>query len=348
MNGLDFDAVISRQEGIAKGEFPSLGLPRHDRYVVCNLRGGIGKTTLSFNLSFLADDVLAIDTCPQGNLSFFFDNQYYANAPASVKDLILPYLIPGLGKASRTAAFVGATNPFFSGKNTYYVPSSEDLYLLPSQLMSAINQTSGLQNGQRKTAVNSILFSLKQEIEREMEEIGSVSKCLIDTSPFFAGATQLAWYAADALIVPVRTDNQSVKSLELLIHTLTSPQSEFRRYLGDESHSPRIQMVVMTHCGWNTAKGARNEPNKQTKIYVKKVIDILSRGRTLLTTDDPSNHLFLLDDFLGSGRISSALSKPIELLKEGEARVIDRVKVTVNSSVVKCQNQLKFINSALW
>ena len=117
----------------------------------------------------------------------------------------------------------------FSTKNNYYIPSSEELYLLPSQLITAINQTTGLQSPQREQALKSILYSLKTEIERELAE-NSLDKCLIDTSPFFAGATQLAWYAADALIIPVRTDQQSIKSLELLINTLNSPQSEFRRY----------------------------------------------------------------------------------------------------------------------
>ena len=132
-----------------------------------------------------------------------------------------------------------------------------------------------------------------------MKEIG-VDKCIIDTSPFFAGATQLSWYAADALIIPVRTDQQSIKSLELLINTLSNPQSEFRKYLPDsDMNMPKIQMVVLTHCGWSTVKGARNEPNQQTKIYLKRVYDILNRHRSLLSTDNPDNHLFLLDDFLG-------------------------------------------------
>lgn len=60
------------------------------------------------------------------------------------------------------------------------------------------------------------------------------------------------------------------------------------------------------------------------------------------------NHLFMLDDFLGSGRISSFESKPMELLKEGETKVIDRLRVSVNKSVDKCKNQLKFIANQLW
>lgn len=118
----------------------------------------------------------------------------------------------------------------------------------------------------------------------------------------FAGATQLAWYAADALIIPVRTDQQSIKSLELLISTLTNPQSEFRKYLlENDMNVPKIQMVVLTHCGWSTVAGARNVPNQQTKVYLGRVYDILSKYRSLLSTDNPDNHLFMLDDFWDLG-----------------------------------------------
>lgn len=342
------DTIINRQYGIATGKARNIPLPKYKKYAFCNLRGGIGKTTLSFNLSFLSDGLLAVDTCPQGNLSFFYDNQYYSSGSVNVRDMVLPYLIPGLGRASHVASFIGATNKYFSDKKNYYIPSTEELYLLPSQLITAINQTSGLNNEQKNEALKNILYSLKSEIEREMSET-QLDKCIIDTSPFFAGATQLAWYAADALVVPVRTDQQSVKSLELLINTLSNPQSEFRKYLPDnDTHIPKIQMVVLTYCGWSTVKDARNEPNQQTKIYLKKVYDILSRHRTLLSTENPDNHLFLLDDFLGSGRISSYESKPIELMQPGETKSIDRVRVSVNESVEKCKNQLRFISDQLW
>lgn len=342
------DSIINRQFDIANNQAEDIELPKYHIYAMCNLRGGIGKTTLSFNLSYLVDNLLAVDTCPQGNLSYFYDKDYYAGNQTNVKDMLLPYLVPGLGKATRVASFIGATNQYFSDKNNFYIPSSEELYLLPSQLITAINQTSGLQQAQREQALKSIVYSLETEIKRELSE-NTLDKCIIDTSPFFAGATQLAWYAADALVIPVRTDQQSIKSLELLINTLTNPQSEFRKYLPEnDMNVPKIQMVVLTHCGWSTVAGARNEPNQQTKVYLKKVYDILSKNRTLLSTNNPENHLFMLDDFLGSGRISSFESKPMELLNEGETKVIDRLRVSVNKSVDKCKNQLKFIARQLW
>ena len=345
---MSLETIIYRQFDIANNNAVEIELPKYKIYAMCNLRGGIGKTTLSFNLSYLADDLLAVDTCPQGNLSYFYDKDYYAGNQTNVKDMLLPYLVPGLGKATRVASFIGATNEYFSDKNNFYIPSSEELYLLPSQLITAINQTAGLQQSQKQLALKSILYSLETEIKRELSE-NSLDKCIIDTSPFFAGATQLAWYAADALVIPVRTDQQSIKSLELLINILTNPQSEFRKYLPEnDMNVPKIQMVVLTHCGWSTVAGATKEPNQQTKLYLKKVYDILSKNRTLLSTRNPENHLFMLDDFLGSGRISSFESKPMELLKEGETKVIDRLRVSVNKSVDKCKNQLKFISNQLW
>ncbi|MCI9137332.1 MAG: ParA family protein [Lachnospiraceae bacterium] len=345
---MSVDTILNRQYAIANNEAEAIELPKQRLYAMCNLRGGIGKTTLSFNLSYLVDNLLAVDTCPQGNLSYFYDNNYYAGQQINVKDMLLPYLVPGLGKATRVAAYIGATNQYFAEKNNYYIPSSEELYLLPSQLITAINQTAGLQYPQKEQALKSILYSLKTEIERELRE-NDLDKCLIDTSPFFAGATQLAWYAADALVIPVRPDQQSIKSLELLVNTLSNPQSEFRKYLPEnDMNIPKIQMVVLTHCGWSTVAGARNEPNQQTKVYLNKVYDIISKHRTLLSTNNPENHLVMLDDFLGSGRISSFESKPMALLKEGETKVIDRVRVSVNKSVDKCKNQLKFIAEQLW
>ncbi len=346
---MPIDTIISRQFDIAQGKAANISnLPKYKTYAMCNLRGGIGKTTLSFNLSYLANNLLAVDTCPQGNLSYFYDDNYYSGGQTNIRDVLLPYLVPGIGKATHVASYIGATNKYFDDKNNYYIPSSDELYLLPSQLNTALNQAAGLQGEQRTQALSSILYSLRTEINRELEQ-NSLNKCLIDTSPFFAGATQLAWYAADALVVPVRTDQQSIKSLELLINTLTSPKGEFRKYLPEgDQRIPKIQMVVLTHCGWSTVAGARNVPNQQTKVYLGKVYDILSKHRNLLSTDNPDNHLFMLDDFLGSGRISSFEAKPIELLKEGETKTIDRTRVSVNRSVTKCKHQLQYINNQLW
>jgi len=339
--------IVNRQNDIVNSTPDALPLPKFTSYAVCNLRGGIGKTSLSFNLSYEADNCLAVDTCPQGNLSYFYDNLYFQNNTTTVKDLILPYMLPGLGKASRVAKRVSASNQFFLKKNTYYIASTSDLYTLPSQMSTAINQAKSISGAQQATAIDSMLYSLKNEIVREMGET-KTEKCLIDTSPFFSGATHLAWHATDAIIVPVRTDQQSINSLNLLLDTLSNPSSEFRREMPSDGHTPKIQLVVLTHCAWSTVGGARNVPNQQTKVYVEKVRDIVDRNIQHFTTDNPDNHVLLLDDFLGSGRISTALSKPISVLEPGESIRINRVRTTVNASVEKIKSELKYMSSSIW
>ena len=68
---MSIQTIIDRQYDIACNTANNIGLPKQKIYAMCNLRGGIGKTTLSFNLSYLGNDMLVIDTCPQGNLSVF-------------------------------------------------------------------------------------------------------------------------------------------------------------------------------------------------------------------------------------------------------------------------------------
>lgn len=71
---MSIETIIGRQFAIANNQADDVQLPKQRIYAMCNLRGGIGKTTLTFNLSYLVDNLLAVDTCPQGNLSFFYDN----------------------------------------------------------------------------------------------------------------------------------------------------------------------------------------------------------------------------------------------------------------------------------
>ncbi len=53
-------------------------------------------------------------------------------------------------------------------------------------------------------------------------------------------------------------------------------------------------------------------------------------------------------NILRSGRISSALSKPISELEPGESMRINRVRTTVNASVDKIKAELKYISASIW
>ena len=264
------EKLLSRQESIANGTMPSLNLPKYRVYAFSNLRGGIGKTSLAFNLAYLANNALIVDTCPQGNLSYFFDSNYIQNGSISVIDILRPYFLPGFGTSSHVSQLIGATNQFFLNKKNYFIKSSNELYVLPSQMANAIVQAKTTLGNTQQSMIDRMLLSLRTEINNEMVTVDA-DKCLIDTSPFFPGATHLSWIAADALIIPVRTDQQSLNSLLLLLDTLRNPSSEFRRTMTSDNYEPKIQMIILTHGGWSTIAGSRNIPNQQTKMFLKEI-----------------------------------------------------------------------------
>ena len=340
--------LVERQNDISEGNGAAPLLPKFPSYTVCNLRGGVGKTSLVFNLSFLVDNLLVVDTCPQCNLTWFYDNNYANNNHVTtINDVISPYFMPGLGFASHVAKNIGATNNYFANKNSFYISSDQNLYQLPTKLSIALAQTMFANSIDQRDIIDKMLFCLRTEIDREKKETNT-DKCLIDTSPFFSGATHLACHASDALIVPVRTDQQSINSLELLIYNLTNPSSDLLKFATSNKHIPKIQLIVLTHCGWSRKAKSKNQPDKQTRIYIQKVFDIISRNIYLFTTNIPANHLVLLDDFLDAGRMSSAKSMPIELLNPKDTITINRIKTTVNQSVTKIKNQLKYIHQCIW
>ena len=130
--------------------------------------------------------------------------------------MLLPHFVPGLGSASRIARSIAATNDFFEGKRAFYLPSDNHLYILPSQIATAMVQAQRMAGSLQESIIDAMLFSLRDDIRREMQETGT-KRCIIDTSPFFSGATHLSWHACDAMIIPARTDQQSINSLTLLI-----------------------------------------------------------------------------------------------------------------------------------
>lgn len=324
-----------------------LQLPKYHSYAICNLRGGIGKSTLTFNLTYDTDNILALDTCAQGNSTSFFGGGRKVEGE-NIYDALIPWVIPGAPWPNTHVRKVEDTNEFFQGRNAWFIPSSQNLYEFPSTLEQALNTSMGLPENLRQRTIERTLLSLQSEMDKAMKA-RSLSKCLIDTSPFFSGATHLAWHAANALIVPVRTDQQSVDSLELVLQMLSNNERHFQRWRGLAGlGQPKIQLVVVTHCGWSTAPGANFEPNRQTIVYLKRVKELVQKYIQHFTTDDPDNHIAPLDDFLGSGRISSAQAIPIRALQAGQRFTISGQPVEVNASIDKCKKQLSFISTNIW
>jgi len=213
------------------------------------------------------------------------------------------------------------------------------LYLFPSLLYSTLAQYSQLQAGLGREASRRVVNSIKTAIE-EASILAKPEKIIIDTSPFFGGATHLSWAAADALIVPVRVDQHSIEALRLTLRMLTDKELDFHRFnkQAGTNHQPLVHAIVMTHCGWNRQKA--NTPDSSTRFFVEQAVEIAKEFPSVFTEDNVGDCFYLLDDFHSSGRISGNQRIPISRLVSGRKYPVDNQRLEVNPSVDRYKKEL--------
>lgn len=339
------DRIVEKSQTVLSGGDLFERSKKFDCYAVTCFRGGIGKSTLSFNLAFeIAKQrrVLLLDTCSQRNFSQnLLGDDLYA-ATKTIYDALVGQ-IAGTSRIDPEDLLYNVRMscvPFRHGHNAYLIPGSSELYLFPSLLYSTLAQYSQLQPSLKAEASARVVNAIKTIIKEAQHE-AKAEKTLIDTSPFFGGATHLAWAAADALIIPVRVDQHSIEALKLTLRMLNDKTMDFNKFNSQAglTHRPSVHAIVMTHCGWNRQKA--NTPDSSTRFFVEKAIETAEEFAHLFSENDLEDCFYLLDDFHSSGRISGKQRIPITKLVSGTKYTIDNQRLEVNPSVDRYKKELQ-------
>lgn len=169
---------------------------------------------------------------------FLSDNGYYGSASTTVNDILLPYFFNGLARASRVSKFIAATNRFFVNKTVISCHLLRSFICFRRKWQMQLLALTSCRYNKDCRYWQFIIFPENRDHSRAKR---GVDKCLIDTSPFFC--THFMWHAVDALIVPVKTDKQSINSLSLLLKNLENPGSEFRRTIPSDNHAPKFNWL---------------------------------------------------------------------------------------------------------
>jgi hypothetical protein len=195
-------------------------------------------------------------------------------------------------------------------------------------------------------AVRKLLESLKLTLEKECTD-KTTKKVLMDTSPFYAGGTHLAWCAAEAIIIPVRVDEHSIESLALTLDLLSNPQRDFALWNSRAGGlpTPKVAAIVMTMAGAKSQK--KSTPDSASRMYIERALAIAEKHSGLFDHNDPRDAFVITDDFVSTGRISGAKSIPIACLKVGSFHTVEGQRLQVNASAERYQRELKYLVSII-
>lgn len=344
--------IVERSEAILEGNFTSRGDRKFRSYAVTNFRGGIGKSTLSFNLAFEVARhrrTLLLDTCSQRNFSQNLLGDDILNVEKTIYDVLVRE-IAGASPVDPEDLLVSVKEScasFKRGKTAFLLPGSTELYLFPSLLYSTLAQYQqipqrSLREETTRRVINAVRTAISTVSANAKPEI-----VLIDTSPFFGGATHLAWAAADALIIPVRVDQHSIEALKQTLQMLSNEEQDFLRFNKQAglAHQPIVHAVAITHCGWNRQRA--NTPDSSTRYFVEKAVEIAQEFSRHFSEPNVGNCFYLLDDFHSSGRISGKQRIPLSELQPGKKFMVEGQRLEVNPSVVRYQLEIQNLASDL-
>jgi len=344
------DKIIENHEKSVSDEIHSIPSKfSYKSYCVTNLRGGIGKSTLSFNLAYLmakTNNTMIVDLCAQGNLTDSLNNKK-DHLDVNIYDAIQPRLLgPAFGDIPEDISYlVSGKNEEFKGiKASYFIPSSPNLFAFSSSLYQQLQLASTQTESEKK--VRNILYTIKSTVDRE-SELKKCSLQLADCSPFYSGATHLAWCYSDALIIPVRVDEHSIRSLELTLDMLGNPKSDFNQWLvrGGNLKPPKVAAIAMTMVG--ARSNVKKSKDRASLSFIERAYNVASKYSHLF--DKPPEEAFAItDDFTSSGRISGALGIPLPKLQIGKSYTIETKKrLEVYPANKKYVKELEYLASLL-
>lgn len=340
------DKILENHIRVVEDGYTNPGDFKYRTYAISTLRGGVGKSTLAFNIAYelaAKRSMLLADLCPQCNLTETLMRD--AEHDVTVLNALQPVLLgPAFGSVPSDLSYQVSRycDPFKALKASYLVPGSALMFAFPSTLYQQLQ----IANAQGSpTAIRALLESLKGILDKEAKA-KKATGILLDTSPFYAGGTHLAWCAADAIIIPVRVDEHSIESLELTLSLLSDPSRDFGIWneRAGGRPAPRIAAIVMTMVG--SKSQIRATPDRASKMYIERAVRIADNYPQLFDCD-PSDVFVITDDFVSAGRISGAKSIPISRLKVGKFHMVEGRRLQVNQSVTRYQKELAYLVSVL-
>jgi len=310
-------------------------------YVFWNNKGGTGKTSLAFQaICRYANKnpdkrILAIDMCPQANLSELFlgglDNNGSLHLLAR-QGLVPRCSVGGYFQLRLPAPFtapVFSVRDFFTKPGTYNsnVPENIDLFagdpLLELQA-NAINTLANTQIPGTDTWVK-IIDWLKDALDQVRDEYDIV---FIDTNPSFSIYTQIAVSTASRLVLPVMADDSSRRAIQnafSLVYGLKLPSDIYSNYafatkLKSAGRSlPQVHIVAKNRI--TQYMGSASAYAAVLRSIEEDVSNLIHSNPEMFTFDQIDQGVVEIRDFQTTGVVAFARGCPFYAQPSGKLKI---------------------------
>lgn len=291
-----------------------------------NNKGGVGKTSLVYHLSWMYSDldisVVAADLDPQANLTTAFlsegrlEELYEEHSDGTVYGCIEP-LLRGVGDIS---------NPFpvRISENLTVLAGDLDLSTFEDELSQ--QWSASLDRKERAFRVLSAFYRTMQSVAHE----NHARVILVDLGPNLGAINRVALVSADYVAIPLSPDLFSLKGLENLGPTLRrwreewkerhskNPVSELVLPSGSitplgyivQQHSVRLDRPVKAYEKW-----IARIPGAYAKAVLNKAVS------TAITINDDPECLSLLKHYRSLMPMAQEANKPIFHLKPADGAI---------------------------
>lgn len=170
-------------------------------YAVVNQKGGVAKTTTTYNLAYIKASqgyrVLMIDLDPQGDLTFITHMKYEYEG----KDV---------------SGAIEGLNPTECVYKLDHMDDNLNLFIMPSDI--------GLANTELQLIMKSARERKLKKVLKKLE--GYFDYVFIDCPPSLSILTMNGLIAADSVIIPCQTEGLSYKGYKALISTIRQIQED--------------------------------------------------------------------------------------------------------------------------
>lgn len=296
------------------------------KIVFFNNKGGVGKTTMVYNLSYMFSElgyrVLAVDLDPQSNLSALFldDERLYQTFDADEKLTVLDAITP----ISEGEGFGGV----------HIESVNEDIGLLIGSLSLSLFEDKFSDAWLKCLDGDIYSFKVMSAFKTAIEAAAKMHKAdvvLIDVGPNLGAINRTAILSTDTVIIPVASDMFSLQGIKNLGNTLQSWKQGWEKRMSsypeqrDDSSVPKGTVepggyVVMQY----TAKERR--PVKAYLRFADRIPGVYaeymlrSTGQNTSVSED-TNCLGLLKHYHSLAPMSMEANKPVFLLKPSDGAI---------------------------